>query len=253
MTVSQRHFTNILSLVGLTTTISLISPVISWAGFVDIQPRDPLAKSVAEIEMPVSVEGLAKCTGTFIREDVLLTETHCISGEDRVHRIVVGPGPGYEGRQIFLSRKIVLPKRFTKPSPALIFLQPLKGETLEMRQALIKPLPVLMNTSFSWSTNQQMLVLGYGKRDGDGRLRGHTRVGTRGNWWNTELIVSPRLPESYLVAGDSGGPALVETEEGWKLWGTTWAIQVGYDLFMHVARYQNWISSTLAREPRLPK
>lgn len=237
---------------AIASALILTFPLHTLAGFEEVQVDDPLAKSVAEIEMPVSGDGLGKCTGVFIREDVLLTETHCVSGEDRVHRIVVGPGPGYEGRRVYLSRKILLLKRFTKPSPALIFLAPVDGETLSARREIVQPLAILFDSSMSWTTSLPMKVLGYGKREGVSRLRSNERTGSRGNWWKSELIVSPRTPDAFLVHGDSGGPALVHTTEGWKIWGTTWAIEVGYDLFMHVGHYGNWIGSSLAREPRLP-
>ena len=52
----------------------LTSPMISHAQFEDVSAFDPIAKSVAQIELPISGTGLGKCSAAFVRVDAVVTE-----------------------------------------------------------------------------------------------------------------------------------------------------------------------------------
>lgn len=244
----MEHWLN--TLIGrLAFAAILTSPMISRAQFEDVSAFDPVSKSVAQIELPISGTGLGKCSGAFIRWDAVITETHCVINEDITHRVLVGTGPNYDKRVIFLTRRIVLPKRFQKPDVAILFLRAKSAETLAERQQLVEPLPIATTPEYAWRVDRPMSVIAFGHRDGDTRLRKHNRIGTVFPWLAMKKVVSPRTQGAYIVPGDSGGAALISTPTGWKLWALVWAIDLDRDLFLHVHAFQEWIQKTLANEP----
>lgn len=232
----------------ITTAIALITSVAN-AQIKDVEFDDVLAKSVAQIELPVSGTGMAKCSAAFIRMDAVITETHCVVNESITHRILIGPGPGYDRRALYLTRKVVLPVRFQKPNVAILFLRAKPGETVSDRLQLVQPLTIAKTSSYAWRVSRPMQIYSFGHRNGDTRLRTHSRIGTIYPWLSPTKITSPRDANSFVVPGDSGGAGFVWSEARWQLWSLVWSIDVDQDIFVHVHAFEKWIQSTLAAEP----
>lgn len=228
---------------------TLSSPVISLAQVEDVTATDSFSKSVAQIEMPYSGTGLGKCSSAFIRLDAVITETHCAINEYITHRVLIGTGPGYDNRVIYLTRKVAIPRRFQKPDVAILFLKAKPGETMSDRRKLVEPLEIAMTPEYAWRVDRSMTVYAFGYRDGDTRLRKHHRTGSVFPWLANSKIISPRNSGSFIVPGDSGGAAVISTSLGWKLWALVWAIDQDRDLFVHVHAFQKWILQVLATEP----
>lgn len=227
----------------------MISPMTSNAEIEDVQHFDPLSKSVAQIEMPINGTGMGKCSGAFIRLDAVITETHCVISENVTHRVLIGLGPGYDQRVIFLTRKIILPKRFQKPDVAILFLQAKPHETVSDRERLVQPIAIAPTSEYAWQVDRPMAVYAFGRRSGDQRLRKHSRIGTVFPWLSNRKVVSQRSENAFIVPGDSGGAAFVATSSGWQLWALVWAIDFENDIFLHLQSVKRWIDRALAVEP----
>lgn len=216
--------------------------------FVPIEAHDPLAKSVVRIELPGDWGSAGTCSGTFIRHDAILTETHCINGEERAHRIILGVTSRNSSEDIYLSTKIAYPRRFQKPDVAILFINPKPGESIEEFESKTIPLRRHNQANGMLFTTYPMQVIAFGYRDGEMRLRRNERIGVHNRWFS-KIIKSVRTEQGFVVPGDSGGAAIVHGPAGWELWGTVWGIAEGEDYVVHVDSYSAWIDAALAANP----
>jgi hypothetical protein len=170
-------------------------------------------------------DGLVACSGTLIAPDVVLTARHC--GEGPVERVALrtneisAPGELIEVETVWFPKEEAL-------DLALLFLR---------EESSVTPRKMLRNCPDNYLAPDSLAwISGYGATDPegtqwDGKLRCGTVAIRSESCEDLSIGCHPELsPEHEIVAvgtptdtciGDSGGPLLVETEEGKYLVGVT--------------------------------
>ena len=214
-----------------------------------IENLDPIKKSIVAV-VSSKVDGRSLCTGTLLSSEVVLTAAHCIDDSPAKLSVIFNSNLAKtKESQMHLADAITIHPRWKNSSDdsgrgdlALIHFTGGLEPGFE---------PVsLANGKHSLTFSTKVFLAGFGvslakQRTGDGVLR-KTESYILGIHNPTEVVVNG--DHKGVCFGDSGGPAFIQTNEGYLQWGIASSVTSQEcnrtSIHTSVVPYLEWIETT---------
>jgi secreted trypsin-like serine protease len=222
-----RRFINVLAFFMASAHFANAAPYILHG--VNVGPSDPIASTTVAI-ISQGAEGTALCTGSLIATDLVVTAGHCVGPESAKMTIAFETNLHRKARP-----RLAKVLSYARPRSYGHFKNDRDmGDIALIRFAGGLPqgyqVAQLLDDSARLKSGEQVVLAGYGVSDGNpehqaddagaGILRKVKVRIERASYGHTEVVMD-QSDGHGACHGDSGGPAFLQTEAGYLLFGVT--------------------------------